>query len=612
MRASAPLHPSSMMPVNPLATTWAHSDNESSDEPWASLTTSVGHMSLGGDADAARLPRDLIVNVLLELSARDLLSASHTCSAWHRLVVSERVWARYLRERHRYAFPGRALVYDLAMQQALLWQLATNDPLLDASAQCPLEAQLHLAFRGVPVDPDLLELMLLSLADPDAEPTLVVGDTMLLVYLGVGAWGPLGLVLAGGVRHVRVAGVSRTHTVVHNAGRATPTLAVDGRLANYANTWHAAPTEAALDSMVLDVPGMPLVELRNLTCAPVDDAPDRESGMTTVFCRDGVSVHVRDVTVRGSSARAVQFTNSCWGHVSDCVFVDCHGGVYFYDSVGAVERCRMRGLNTDGVAAYLPCASVGSLSITDNHVEVCVRACVCVSFSLIFAVPQCSSKSFGVLVRTKPACKDLQVEVARNFIDHPINGIFVCSVEIDPDKGLPIIDASRPGCVVSIVGNTIVRPTENGIFVKAPCAPAVNGSRCVVSRNTVQYARELGIMYTLPDSALTLGVSVLPDNVLEDTGDTRPPLPGLTEAYRNQRCSRTVTGARKELQVWFVCEECGLSRANESGVCLTCFELEHKDHRGAFKYATLFPGFCGCSTKKCAHFDKDPPLKDTY
>lgn len=227
----------------------------------------------------------------------------------------------------------------------------------------------------------------------------------------------------------------------------------------------------------------------------------------------------------------------------------------------------------------------------------------------------------GIIIRTRPFPCNLRIIVADNTITSAWTGVSVWPMEKfeeegvggDPKLRLTCQDPLHTcvGCDIVVSGNTIPNPKSHGIYVDAPCSLTLNNHKCKVVGNVISNTRHLALLIARPCDEWSSGVECV-DNVLLDTGELRPPFPGLTECLESGQCTRNCTGKRFELQEWWRCAQCNFTRENNLGMCRSCALTCHAGHTGVVLYSRGVGAFCDCETRKegCPLFDCDPPLKD--
>lgn len=487
-----------------------------------------------------------------------------------------------------------------------------EDPVLDAppSSVESFDAYLSLLFHSRELG--MTEaLKQLSVKTGDAFPWVDLsrnGDKPpehLTMYLGRGEWPGISLWVSSlpSVKSLSIVGVDRHATIISNQSRAMNSFTICGdkawsSLSLKSQNRFASTFPDRRDTWLS-------LSLRNCTIvqtwrdAPASMSEDARKYFAVRAHQAGVLFELESSDVSGALLSGVLIDRGAIGCVRNChVSKNSQNGIFLYETEGSVTGCTISE-NSTAVSIWCPSFGEGDILIQRNELMVGNR-----DYS-------------GVVVRTRPNPCGLRVRVADNTLAQCWNGIAVFPL-LKTDENAPREECARDdgshacaGCSIQVTGNTIPNPKNDGIYIDAPLSPSINNHTCLIEGNVISSTRHLGILVVQPEDAGSAGVRVASNELIE-TGESRPPFPGLLDCYEAGRCSRNCTGKRFELQRWYRCEECNFTKDNNLGCCMSCAQICHAGHKGIILHSVGVGAFCDCPDRKekCAIFEKDPPLKE--
>ena len=554
------------------------------------------------------LPVDLALRVLLSLEeARDLLAAAHVSGRLRRVFFLRNVWGRWLRTH----LPRRlgADCFFVALDDPAVPVL--EDPLAPPpTAVASFESALPWAFGCLRVT---AAEAFQQLARGQAGGKDVFAWNQL--RSDGGAVAQVALLLPPGTYppvwvSPRTLGLSRLLLLGAAGGAPSVITNVGGSPGHNYNCltvvgtalWHSLDEQQKL-TLPLGQPADLEVDCRRLHLLPDPSVPQ-------VFacraCGPGVALALRGCRVAGALLSGAIVDRGARLRAEDTDFEACRqNGVYAYEC-GECElsNCRFVRCGTHGVSVSL--LSIGTAAVS-------VRDCTITQ----------DKETTCLIIRTRARPCNLSVLVERCTLQQAYNGIIFWPRGSDDDdedqpkrraEDDPFIEcdhgAACPGTVVRLRDNVIHNPRNHGVTLGTPICDS-NKTRCILTRNTIDHCRALGMLISMPGQEKSSGV-VLEDNQLTDTGEQRVlSFPGLKQCLEQHRCSRNVTGKRFELQAFYRCIQCKLLPSNNLGVCESCAQVCHKGHTGLYLYGVV-TAYCDCPElkEKCPTFEKDPLYKE--
>ena len=429
-----------------------------------------------------------------------------------------------------------------------------------------------------------------SLAKPHDWSTLLRGDEgvvpkVVVALLRPGRHGPLYFYSTAhkGVERIILVGVDKENTVLSNEDKNVNAISILGTGRN----WRDTDEEGKLDFKF--EPQLTL-EVRNCTLEITKDTKEK------VFCcrssNPEVALLLENCHLSGSILSAVIADRGAQCEVRNCEITNAgQNGVFFFESQGVVENCKIHGCKFSGVSIHLSSIGRSKIVVSNNVIDQ-------------------GKDSSAVVVRTRKSPCHVNVEISNNKMLSCYNGVsfFPLTKSREGDDKLALCEHEDcVGCYVDIRGNLVEHPKNHGIVVDSPVNKS-NKTSGSIENNKVTGCRMYGIMVISPH--LQEGL-ICQNNELVETGEVRPLFPGLQQCYDNGQCSRNVTGKRYELQQFFRCKTCNFSEENNLGVCVACAKVCHVGHEGVFLWSAC-TAFCDCPDRKegCPIFDHDPKYRE--
>lgn len=510
------------------------------------------------------LPLDLIARILCALPGRrHVLNSSQVCRRFRQACLQRNVWGRWI----------RANTWSVVPREKML---VVFFPESSAPSLCPFSHEVPSVCP--PDNPYLTWLFRSSLMSLESLSALLISKSLSDVPdlpFAPNASASLCIVLP--------ASACLSKTVLRSS--LLPYVLITSP--NPPARFSVARTPFMVEKSSTSFGKTSVCHLRNIHCV-VEEGANQSFGI--VASGQGVKLKLENVKVSGAPYSGVLVDQFALLEATHTTVEKCgQCGFYLLQCPsGKIENCTVRLCNATGVSVHMKRALESEIDIVGNVIEQ-------------------SKSTNGITIRpTDNACK-VRMNVERNQILKCCEGIRIFTSSSSKKKKEALKCPHDPSCggtQIVIKDNVVTSPASNGITVQGPCLLSLTKTVCIIQGNTVSHSKAPGIMINRPDSRDS-GVQLV-DNILIDTGETRPEFPGLRKCIEDKRCTRNVSGKSPVMQEFFRCGQCNLGQ--HGGVCSSCALVCHAGHKGLYVYAKCI-AYCDCPENKdqrCSTFDCDP------